>query len=106
MEPASPSAPARCVAFNRYGTLLAGEKEKKWGGEGEGSQRVRAYLGRSLAHAKAGPQFGRKGCESAEGLNRCHHPLPPPLSAGCDDGTVAVWDMDTRGIARTVRAHR
>ena len=28
MEPAFQSAPARCVAFNRYGTLLAGEKER------------------------------------------------------------------------------
>jgi len=47
MEPL-PGAPAACIAWNRYGTLLA---------------------------------------------------------AGGGDGAVAVWDMDTRGVARRAQAH-
>ena len=48
MSPSTPAAAARCIAWNRYGTLLA---------------------------------------------------------AGCEDGSVAVWDMDTRGVARVIQAH-
>lgn len=34
-----------------------------------------------------------------------HTPPHPTHTAGCDDGQVVVWDMETRGVARTYRPH-
>ena len=95
---------ATCVAFNRRGTLLAGEllqlPDRVWR---SALGPVRATLPVLLPNNNREQHVWRHEAAAA----------PPgplhdaaPCAAGTQESQVVVWDFDTRGVARSLNGHK